>query len=134
MRDGQPPGGGASTGTLIVRLAGQIRRLAGYEAQLAVAEVRAKARRAGVGIGVLGVGAVFALLGMMTLTACAVLALALVLAPWLAALVVAAAQLVMAGGLVPLGALLLRRGLPVPRETAANVKDDLVIIRRAAQR
>lgn len=122
----------ASTGELLARLSEQLSTLVRDEAALAVVEVKTKARAAGLGVGVLAGAGLFGFLGMCTFVACAVIALALVWPAWLAALVVGAALVVVAGGLGTFAVLKLRKGVPpVPKETVANVKDDAEIIRRA---
>ena len=122
----------ASTGELLARLSEQLSTLVRDEAALAVVEVKSKARAAGLGVGVLAGAGLFGFLGLCTLVACAVIALALVWPAWLAALVVALALVVLAGGLGTFAVMKLRKGVPpVPEETVANVKDDADIIRRA---
>ncbi|MEV6611839.1 phage holin family protein [Kutzneria sp. NPDC051319] len=121
------PQGEASTGQLLARLSEQLSTLVRDEAALAVVEVKTKAKAAGLGVGVLVGAALFGFLGLCALIACAIIALALVLPAWLAALAVGALILLAGFALVKL-----RKGVPpVPQETVANVKDDAAIIRRA---
>jgi hypothetical protein len=125
----------ASTGELLARLGEQVSTLVRDEAALAMVEVKTKARAAGLGVGVLAGAGVFGFLGLATLIACAVIALALVLPAWLSALAVGAALLVVAGGLGTFALLRLRKGVPpVPQEAVANVRDDVAIVRRAVTR
>jgi hypothetical protein len=125
----------ASTGQLLARLSEQLSTLVRDEAALAVAEVKTKARAAGLGVGVLVGAGLFGFIGLCTLVACAVVALAQVWPAWLAALVVGGALLVLAGGLGVFALAKLRKGVPpVPQEAVANVKDDAAIIRRAVTR
>jgi hypothetical protein len=125
----------ATTGQLLSRLSEQLSTLVRDEAALAVIEVKTKAKAAGLGAGVLAGAGLFGFLGLCTFVACAVIALALVWPAWLAALVVGAALVVVSGGLGTFAILKLRKGVPpVPQETAANLRDDAEIIRRAVTR
>ncbi|MFI9383410.1 phage holin family protein [Kutzneria sp. NPDC052558] len=125
----------ASTGQLLARLSEQLSTLVRDEAALAVVEVKTKARAAGLGAGVLAGAALFGFLGLCVFIACAVIALALVWPAWLAALVVAAALTVLAGGLGAFAIAKLRKGIPpVPEDTVANVKDDAAAIQQAVTR
>src|SRR5690348_10718686 len=81
----------ASTAELVRLAADQVSRLVRDELQLARMEMSVKARRFGVGAGLFGTAGVVALYGLGVLIATAVLALALVLPAWLAALIVAVA-------------------------------------------
>src|ERR1700704_4011169 len=73
------------------------------ELQLARTELTSKVKTAGKGAGLLGGAAVAAIFGAMALTAAIILALALVMPPWAAALVVAAVYLAIAGALALTG-------------------------------
>jgi hypothetical protein len=124
-----------STFELLTRLVGQATTLVRDEAILAVTEIRAKVRSAGLGIGVLGAGAMFGLFGIGALVACAVLALTLVVQPWPAALLVAVVLLSLASVCGLAGLRLLRRGVPpLPQDTVANVRDDVAVVRHAVTR
>jgi uncharacterized membrane protein len=124
-----------SVSELLGDLSEELRRLANAEVRLAVTEVRRKAKRAGVGVGALGASAVFGVIGLVTLVACAVLALALVLPAWLAALVVGAALLLVAGFAALVGRVELRRAIPpVPQWTIGSVKDDVEAIKKGVHR
>ena len=90
-----------STAALLRQLAEQVSTLVRDEVELARAELRQKGRRAGAGAGALGFGGVLALYGGGVLVAAATLAIDLVLPAWLAALVVGAALLVIAGARRP---------------------------------
>lgn len=98
-------------------------------------EMARKGKQAGVGGGILGAGGVAALFGAGCLIACAVLAISGVLPAWLAALIVGAARLAMAGGAVLLGkAHLTRAAPPIPTEAAASVKADVEVLKEGARR
>ena len=76
-----------STVRLVGELGERLGRLASAELRLAKLELRDKGRQAGVGGALFGTAAVLGFLGGATLVATVVLALALVLPAWLAALI-----------------------------------------------
>ena len=76
-------------GALVHQLTQQVPDLIRSEMRLAQAEVTEKGKRAGVGIGMFSVAGLLAFFAIGTLVATAVLALALVVDAWLAALLVA---------------------------------------------
>lgn len=84
--DGSDP---ATTAALIGRLGEQVSSLLRDEVALAKVEVTETAKRAGIGAGLFGTAGVMAHYGGGVLLAAIVLALALVLPAWLAALIVA---------------------------------------------
>jgi uncharacterized membrane protein YqjE len=111
---------------LIRELPGLLVRLAKAELQQFTTALKAKLLQAGIGIALFLVAAFFALTGFWVLVVAAVLGLAEVLAPWLAALIVAVVFLVLAGVLALLGVGRLKKGLPpVPKESVDSVKEDL---------
>jgi membrane protein len=124
-----------SVNELLVDLSGQLRRLAHAEVRLAVVELRRKGKRAGLGVGSLGVAAVAGLIGAGVLAAAAVLALALVLPAWAAALIVGVAALAFAGLAALVGRASLRRAMPLlPNWAITSVQDDVRTIARGARR
>jgi hypothetical protein len=123
-----------STGELVAELSHQLRRLARAEAKLALTELRRKGRRAAFGGALLGGAATLGLLGTGVLLACAVLALALVLPVWLAALLVGVATLLVAGLCGVTGRAAMRRALPPVDWVANSVKQDLETITHGARR
>ena len=76
-------------GALVHQLSQQLPELIRSEMRLAQAEVAQKGKRAGVGIGMFSVAGLLAFFAFGTLVATAIIALALVVDAWLAALVVA---------------------------------------------
>ena len=75
-------------------------------------------------IGISAAGAVLALFGLATLIAAAVLGLATVVAPWLAALIVGVTVLMIGGAVAAVGATRSKKALPpVPQDTAAKKRD-----------
>ena len=76
-------------GALVNQLTTQVPDLIRSELRLAQAEMAEKGKRAGLGIGMFSAAGLLAFLGLATLVATAVLALALAVDAWLAALIVA---------------------------------------------
>ena len=126
------------TAQLLRRLSDQTSLLMREEVALAKAELAEKGRQLSQGAGMLGAAAVLGLFGLGALTATAILALDEAFAPGLAALIVAAALLLLAGGLALAGRGRLRRAQPaMPEQTVATVKEDMQWARiraRAARR
>lgn len=86
-----------STGRLIAQATEDISTLIRAEMQLAKDDLAQAGKRVGVGAGLFGAAGVVALYGLGVLVSAAVLGLATVTDPWLAALVVAAVLFVVAG-------------------------------------
>ncbi|WP_197417781.1 phage holin family protein [Mycobacterium sp. GA-2829] len=91
------PGADASLGELLSQLSAQTSRLVRDEMRLAQKEFQESAKHAGIGAGLLSVAGIFAFLGLATVIAAAVAALALVLPVWAAALIVAVVLFAIAG-------------------------------------
>src|SRR5215475_10886074 len=85
------------TGELVKDLSEQISRLVRDELRLAQLEMTRKGKQAGLGVGMFAGGGVFAWFGLGCLIACAIIAIAGVVAAWLAALIVGVALLLLAG-------------------------------------
>jgi hypothetical protein len=125
----------ASFGELTARLTEQVSRLVRDELALAQLEAKEKAKRLGLGVGMFGAGGMLGLLGALCALAAGVLAIAQVLAPWLAALVVAGALLFGAGILAIVGLVDVRRATPpLPTDALASAKTDLAVVREAIHR
>lgn len=93
-------------------------------------ELIAKAKAAGIGIGLLGAAAAFLFFMLGVLVAAAILGLATVLPAWLAALIVAGGLLVIAVILLLAGIATIRRGMPpAPTMTIESIKDDVRVIK-----
>jgi uncharacterized membrane protein YqjE len=119
-----------STGDLVAQLSTQVTRLVRDELRLAQVELQQKGKRAGVGAGLAGAGGVFALFGLAALELAAIVALALVLPLWAAALIVGAAVLLLAGLLGLIGARQVKRGVPpIPEQAIASVQRDAQVIK-----
>ena len=96
------------------------------EVQLAKAEMAEKGRVAAPGVGMIGGATVTALLAGGALTAAAILALAIFLPEWLAALIVGAVLAVVAYVLVKQGKeRVAEAGAPIPEQTIETVKEDV---------
>ncbi len=107
-------------------LVAQVKRLAAAEFALFKAEMSAKAKEAGVGVGLLVGALVFGFFALAALVTTAVLAFALIVPAWLAALIVAGILLVLAGIAILIGVLTLKKVPPIiPEETMTSLSDDL---------
>ena len=124
-----------STGELVKQVSEQISVLVRDELKLAQLEMTRKGKQAGMGIGMLGGSGVVALYGLGCLIACVIIAISGVLAAWLAALIVGAALLAVAGMAALTGKGRLQRATPpVPEETVSSLKADVEEIRERARR
>src|SRR5689334_8051614 len=124
-----------SVADLVRRASDDLSRLVRDELQLAKLELAHKGKEAGVGAGLLGGGAGFAFFGVASLVTTAILGLATVLAPWLAALIVAVVLFAIAGVLAMVGRSRLRRSVPpVPEEALASAKADIDKIKGSMHR
>ncbi|SFF15895.1 phage holin family protein [Blastococcus tunisiensis] len=133
--DEQPVPENASTGQLISQLTEQLSRLVRDEARLAQAEMTQKAKKLGVGAGLFGGAGLVAFFGLAALITTAILALALVLPAWLAALIVAVALFAVAGVLALVGKKDVEKGSPpVPTEAISSVKTDISTVKESARR
>jgi uncharacterized membrane protein YqjE len=128
--DSSRPASDASTGELVSRLGEQVSTLIRSELRLAQAELQEKGKRAGIGVGLFGGAGVVALLGAGALVACAILALALVVDAWLAALIVGVVLLAVAGILALVGRSQVQRaGPPLPTEAVEGLKQDIQTVK-----
>nr|WP_042196304.1 phage holin family protein [Kibdelosporangium sp. MJ126-NF4]CEL22534.1 putative integral membrane protein [Kibdelosporangium sp. MJ126-NF4]CTQ89390.1 putative integral membrane protein [Kibdelosporangium sp. MJ126-NF4] len=124
-----------SVATLVGDLAEQTSRLVKAEARLAAQEMTSKTKRALFGTGAFGAAGLLGFYGGMLLLACAVLALATVLAPWLAALIVGGAVLLLAGIAALIGKSQLRKGIPpVPDDMGERVRADIQVVTHHEQK
>ena len=115
-----------STGQLVSELSQGVAQLVRDELRLAQVEVSGKAKQAGVGVGMFGAAGILALYGGGVLIAAAILALALALDAWLAALIVAVVLLAAAGVAAVLGKKRVAESAPpVPTQAVESVKEDL---------
>jgi archaellum biogenesis protein FlaJ (TadC family) len=113
-----------SIAVLLSDLANETILLVRQEIALLKAELREKFGRMGQGATALGIGAALALSGWFVLLACAVLALATVMQPWLAALIVAVVVFAIGGILLLIGKKRLDADNLVPRRTMRTLRED----------
>jgi hypothetical protein len=115
-----------SLSELLRQLTDQTTRLAHKEIELAKAEMAVKGRRIGVGAGAFSFAGLLAMLALAALTAAAILGLATAIESWLAALIVAAVYLLIAGALALVGRSKVQAGAPpLPEQTVESVKRDI---------
>jgi uncharacterized membrane protein YqjE len=113
-------------GELLKQLAGETTTLVRQELELAKAEMREKAGKAGPGFGMWGAAGVTGLLALGSLTAFLILALDGALPNWLAALIVGLAYAAIAGLLYLRGKQRVgEAGSPVPEQTIETIKEDV---------
>lgn len=125
----------ATTAGLISAVTAQTQRLVKNEMALAKLEMGAKAKQAGIGAGAFGAAGVLALYGGGLLLSTIVLALALVLDAWLAALIVTVVVFALAGIAALLGKKKLAAATPAaPQATIESVKADVDQVKEARQR
>lgn len=124
-----------SVGDLVKQLSEQTSTLVRQEMRLAQAELQEKGKRAGIGAGLFGAGGLVAFFGAATLIAAAVLALATALEPWLSALIVGAALLLVAGVAALLGKQQVERATPpAPTHAIDSVRRDVETVKAGARR
>ena len=123
-----------SAADLVKELSEQTSRLVRQEVELAKAELTVKGKRAGVGAGMFGGAGVSGLYALGALTAAAIAALALAVATWLAALIVAVVYGAIAGVLALTGKKKVQEAVPpVPEDTVESVKEDVQWTKARAQ-
>jgi len=115
-----------SIGDLTSDLGEQLSLLIRDEMRQAQAELREKGKRAGLGAALLGGAGLAAWFGLGCLIASAILALSVVLAAWLAALIIGLALLALAAVAALMGKGQVEQAAPpVPTEALANAKKDI---------
>ncbi|GAB2875568.1 phage holin family protein [Nocardioides pacificus] len=113
-------------GALVHRLSEQIPQLIRSELRLAQAEMTQKGKKAGLGIGMFSAAGLLAFFGLATLITTAILALALVLPAWAAALIVTGVLFVVAGVVAMVGKKEVAQATPAaPETTIHSVKADV---------
>ena len=127
--------GNQSIAELIKQVSEESSRLLRSELKLAQAEMTQKAKTAGIGIGAFGAAAVLGWFALGCFLATAILALALVLPPWLAALIVTVVVAIAAGIAALIGKKKVAEAAPpVPTDTVDSVKKDVEEIKESARR
>ena len=113
-------------GELLKQLANETTTLVRQELDLAKAEMREKAGKAGPGFGMWGAAGATGLLALGSLTAFLILALDGAMPNWLAALIVGLVYAAVAGVLYFRGKRRVKEaGSPVPEKTIETVKEDV---------
>ena len=118
-----------SLATLLSDLASETILLLRQELALLKAELHEKFNRIGQGAGALGAGALVAFSGWLVLLAAAVLGLATVVPPWLAALIVALLVLAIGVGLLLFGKNRFDAQALTPRRSLRSLREDEAWIR-----
>lgn len=127
----QKPPAERSVAELVSDLTDELKRLVRDELRLAVFEMQRKGKRMGLGAGLFGVAGILALFGAGTLITAVVLALALVMPSWLAAVVTGAGLLIAAGLAALIGRKEVERGSPpVPEEAMEGVRKDVDTVKQ----
>jgi uncharacterized membrane protein YqjE len=130
-----PTAADSSTGELVSRLSQDVAELVRNELKLAQVEVSGKAKKAGIGAGLFGAAGIVALYAVGVLIATAILALALVLDAWLAALIVGVVLAAVAGIAALMGKKQVAQAAPpVPTETVESVKRDVQAVKKGSER
>jgi hypothetical protein len=120
------PLGEQSLPELTKRLADQASSLAQKEVELGKAELELKGKRLGLGAGAFGAAGVLGMYALGALVATAILALAIVLDAWLAALIVSAGLGAAAGIMALMGKRKVDEGAPpIPEEAIESTKTDV---------
>lgn len=123
-----------SIGELVSTLSEKLSQLVRDEIRLAKAEVAAKAKHAGTGAGLFAGAALFGFFGLAALITTAILGLANVVDPWLAALIVGVLLLVIAAVLGLAGKKALEKGMPPgPERAQASIKADVAAVKEGLQ-
>jgi membrane protein len=121
-------------GELVQDLSRQTSTLIRQEMRLAQAELAEKSRHAGKGAGMFGGAGLVALYGVGALIAAAILGLATVLDPWIAAAAIGAGLLLVAGILALTGKKELEEaGPPKPEQAIDSVQRDIETVKARAR-
>jgi uncharacterized membrane protein YqjE len=114
-----------SMGQLFKDLSDDLSTLMRQELALAQAEMTQKGKKAGLGIGLLGVGGLLGVVGLLALTATIIALLATTMQVWVAALIVTAVYFILAGALALVGKNRVAEAVPpLPEQTTATLKED----------
>jgi hypothetical protein len=121
-------------GELVQDLSRQTSTLIRQEMRLAQAELTEKGRHAGKGAGMFGGAGLVALYGVGALIAAAILGLATVIEPWIAAAAIGAGLLLIAGILALTGRKELdEAGPPKPEQAIESVQQDVETVKVRAK-
>lgn len=113
----------------------QTAALVRQEIRLAQVELREKGKHAGIGVGLFGGGGLLALYGLGALVFSAILALALAVPPWAAALIVAVLLFAVAGVLALMGKKQVDQASPpVPEQAIDSTQRDIDEVKQRGRR
>ena len=124
------PTGDEPLGALVHRLTEQIPELIRSELRLAQAELKEKGKKAGIGVGAFGAAGLLALYGVACVLAAAIIALALAVEPWLAALIVGLVLLAAATVAALVGKKSVAQAAPAaPERAISGLKEDVATVK-----
>jgi hypothetical protein len=124
-----------SAGELVKEVTELMPRLVRDEIKLAQLEVTQKGKQIGIGAGAFAGAGLVALYAVGCLLACAIIALSGVVSAWLAALIIGAALLIVAGIAALVGKSRVSKGTPpVPKEAIGSVQADVQEVKERAHR
>lgn len=123
-----------SVGELVQALSRQTSTLVRQEMALAQSELQEKGKRIGAGAGMFGGAGLVALYGAGALIAAAIIGLGTVVEPWIAAVIVGAVLLAVAGILALTGKKQVDRGTPpLPEQAIESAKRDVDEVKARAR-
>lgn len=136
--DGPAPAGSHGHGSesisdLIRHLATDLSSLIGKEIELGKSEMRESVSEVKTAVGAIATGAVIAAAGVLVLLMSAVYGLSIILAPWLAALIVGAAALLVGYVMVSSAKKQMSASSMAPDRTMASVHKDSETFKRTIQ-
>ncbi len=124
-----------SVGELVQAMSQQTATLVRQELRLATVELQEKGKRAGQGAGMFGGAGVVALYGLGALIAAAIIGLGTLLEPWIAAVIVGAVLLAVAGILALSGKRKVDEATPpLPEQALESTKRDVDEVKNARAR
>jgi Putative Actinobacterial Holin-X, holin superfamily III len=130
-----PPEREAPTGELVKQLSEQVSTLVRDELKMARLELASEGKFAGFGIGLSGASGLVALYAIACLLAAAIIAIAGEVRPWLAALIIGLALLVVSVVAAFMGRSRMRRATPpVPQQAVEGTKADIGEVKGRMQR
>lgn len=133
VRGPQPADG--SVGALVAQLSEQVSKLVRDELALAELEAKQRGKRLGAAFGALGVAGGLAFFGGCCFATAAILALAMIMQPWTAALLVGAGFLIVSGMVGTPGLLGMRFGSRgIGKASVESLKADVAAVREAVHK
>jgi uncharacterized membrane protein YqjE len=123
-----------SVGELVQSLSQHTATLVRQEMRLAQSELQQKGKRVGKGAGMFGGAGLVALYGVGALVAAAILGIGTLLEAWIAAVIVGAVLLAVAGILTLTGKKQIDRGTPpLPEQAIESTKRDIDVVKARAR-